>query len=90
MPKKKQKSRHWLSHLSFGSVALTLSVLLILSYLSIFIDPAKAWFFTLFGLLYPVVLPMALVLFVWALIRRSHMRTLLFLALLPSLFFAGR
>ncbi len=85
----KQK-RHWLSRLSFGTVSLAASVLLLLSYLSVIIDPAKAWFFTLFGLVYPVVLPLTLVLWVWALIRRSSMRLLLTLALLPSLFFAGR
>ena len=85
-----RKKRHWLNHLSFGTLSLVASGLLILSYLSVIINPAKAWFFTLFGLLYPVVLPLTLVLFVWALLRRSHMRGLLLLALLPSLFFAGR
>ena len=85
-----KKQRHWLSHLSFGSVSLVLSALLVLAYLSVVVDPARAWFFTLFGLLYPLVLPIALVLFVWALVRRSHMRGVLLLALLPSLFFAGR
>lgn len=85
-----RKKRHWLSHLSFGTVSLVASGLLILSYLSVAVNPAKAWFFTLFGLLYPVVLPLTLVLFVWSLFRRSHMRGMLLLALLPSLFFAGR
>lgn len=88
--KKQKKQRHWLSHLSFGSVSLVLSVLLVLAYLSVVVDPAKAWFFTLFGLLYPLVLPLTLVLFVWSLVRRSHMRGLLLAVLLPSLFFAGR
>ena len=84
------KKRHWLSRLSFGTVSLVASALLVLAYLSVVIDPAKAWFFTLFGLLYPVVLPVTLVLWVWALFRRSSMRGLLTLVLLPSLFFAGR
>ena len=84
------KKRHWLSRLSFGTVSLVASGLLVLSYLSVIVDPAKAWFFTLFGLLYPLVLPLTLVLFVWALLRRSSMRALLTLVLLPSLFFAGR
>ena len=88
--KEKRKKRHWLSHLSFGTVSLALSVLLVLAYLSVVVDPAKAWFFTLFGLLYPLVLPLTLILFVWALVRRSHMRGTLLLVLLPSLFFAGR
>ena len=84
------KKRHWLSRLSFGSVSLAVSGLLVLGYLSIIIDPAKAWFFTLFGLLYPLVLPVTAVLWVWALFRKSSMRGLLTLVLLPSLFFAGR
>lgn len=84
------KKRHWLSRLSFGTVSLVASALLVLAYLSVIIDPAKAWFFTLFGLLYPIVLPITLVLWVWALFRRSSMRGLLTLVLLPSLFFAGR
>ena len=85
-----EKKRHWLSRLSFGTVSLVAAALLVLAYLSVIIDPAKAWFFTLFGLLYPLVLPLTLVLWVWALFRRSSMRGLLTLVLLPSLFFAGR
>ena len=88
--KKNRKERHWLSHLSFGTVSLVLSGLLVLGYLSVVVNPAKAWIFTLFGLLYPLVLPLTLGVFIWALVRRSHMRGLLFLVLLPSFFFAGR
>lgn len=86
----KENKHHWLSRLSFGTVSLVVSGLLVLAYLSVIIDPAKGWFFTLFGLLYPLVLPVTLVLWVWALFRRSSMRGLLTLVLLPSLFFAGR
>ena len=85
-----KKKRHWLSRLSFGSVSLFFSALLLLSYISVVVDPAKAWFFTLFGLLYPVVLPLTLILFVLSLFRRSTMRGLLAIALLPSVFFVGR
>lgn len=85
-----KKKRHWLSRLSFGSVSLFFSALLLLGYLSVIVDPAKGWFFTLFGLIYPLVLPITLVLFVWSLFRRSTMRGLLLVALLPSLFFVGR
>ncbi|MBO6096384.1 MAG: hypothetical protein J6P56_03605 [Bacteroidales bacterium] len=79
------KKRHWLSRLSFGTLSLVAAGLLVLAYLYVIFDPAKAWFFTLFGLLYPVVLPVTLVLWLWALIRRSSMRGLLTLVLLPSL-----
>lgn len=87
---REKKRHHWLSRLSFGGVCLALSGLLVLSYVSVVVDPAKAWFFTLFGLLYPLVFPATLALFVWSLFRRSSMRGLLALVLLPSLFFAGR
>ncbi|MBO4635162.1 MAG: endonuclease/exonuclease/phosphatase family protein [Bacteroidales bacterium] len=90
MVNKEEKKRSWLSSLSFGSISMVLSVLLLLAYVSVVADPAKAWFFTLFGLLYPLVLPVTLVLFVWSLFRRSRARLLLAIALLPSLFFAGR
>ena len=82
--------RHWLSRLSFGTVSLLFSGLLLLSYLSLVIDPARAWFFTLFGLLYIPVLLVVAVLFVMALFRRSRMRGLLLVMLLPSVFFLGR
>lgn len=88
--KAEKKKRHWLSRLSFGSVSMVLAGLLALSYVSVFIDPAKAWFFTFFGLLYPLSFLGTLLLFVWALIRRSRMRGLLLAALLPSFFLAGR
>ena len=85
-----KKHRHWLSRLSFGTVSLAMSVLLVLSYCSVIFDPAKFWFFTLFGLLYPLFLVITLGLFVWALFRRSSMKGLLLAVLLPSFFFAGR
>lgn len=86
----KKKKHNWLTSLSFASIAMVLSVLLVLGYLSIVIPPEKAWFFTLFGLIYPLILPATLVLFVIALFRRSRTRLLLALVLIPSLFFAGR
>jgi len=90
MAGKKKPQRHWLSSLSFGTVAMVLSVLLVLGYLSIVVPPEKAWFFTLFGIIYPIVLPLTLVMLVLAIIRRSRTRLLLAVVLLPSLFFAGR
>lgn len=87
---KENKKRHWLSRLSFGTVSLVMAVLLVLSYCSVVFDPAKFWFFTIFGVLYPVFLVVTLGLFVWALFRRSSMKGLLLAVLLPSFFFAGR
>ena len=86
----KAKKRHWFSRLSFGVVSLVAGALLVLAYVSVVVNPVHGWFFTLFGLLYPVALPVTLVLWVWALFRKSSMRLFLTLVLLPSLFFAGR
>lgn len=86
MPEGKKK-RHWLSRLSFATLSLTAAGLLVLGYLSLVVDPAKAWVFTLFGLLYPLSFLLTLFLFVWSLFRRSSMRGLLLLVLLPSIFF---
>lgn len=85
-----KKKRHWLDHLSFGSLSLAASGLLLLSYLSMVINPARAWFFTLFGLLYPLVYPLTAGLFIWALLRRSRLRGWLLLVLLPAFFLTGR
>ena len=84
------KKRNWLSRLSFGSVSLVMSALLLLGYLSVIVDPAKGWFFTLFGLIFPIVLPVTLVLFVWSLFRKSTMRPVLAVVLLPSFIIIGR
>ena len=69
-------TRHWLGRLSFGGVSIVVAAVLVLCYFSVVINPAKAWMITLVGLLYPIVLPLAIVLFVWALIRRSMSRFL--------------
>ena len=90
MAKHKPKGRSWVSSMSFGTVALVLTALLVLGYLSIIVPPEKAWFFTLFGLLYPLVLgkvrdgavrlelcPVAILLLadvLWALLRRRLSR----------------
>ena len=86
----RKNKRHWLSRLSFGTVSLVTAGLLVMGYLSVVINPVQGWFFTLFGLIYPITLLMTLILWVWALFRRSSMRLFLTLVLLPSFFFAGR
>ena len=85
-----QQKRHWLSRLSFGTVSLIFCALLLMSYLSILVDPAKAWFFTLFGLLYPLLIVAVTLLLIWALIRRAPIWKTLALCLLPSFLLAGR
>ena len=66
------------------------AVLLFLSYLSVFVNPAKAWFMTLFGLLYIPLLLLNAVLLLWAVFRRSRAFVIPLLALLPSLFVLNR
>ncbi|MCI1639923.1 MAG: endonuclease/exonuclease/phosphatase family protein [Bacteroidales bacterium] len=61
--------------------------LLMLSYLSTVIDPAKVWFMTIFGLLFLPLLILNLVLLIWAVLRRSGFFLIPFLALLPAVFF---
>lgn len=70
-------------------VMLVIAGLLVLSYLSVFINPAYFWFMALFGLLF---IPLALAnlfLLVWALKRRSRSFAIPLLALLPSMLFIG-
>jgi len=91
MAKQPEKKRPGLlSRLAFGTAALLLCGLLAMSYLSGIVDPAKAWFFTLFGLLYFPLVILTAVFFIWSLRRRSRLRGLLLVMLLPSVFFVGR
>jgi len=64
--------------------------LLVISYLSMFFNPAKAWFMTLFGLLFVPLWLLNAFLFVWAIFRGSKALVIPLLALLPSLFIIGR
>lgn len=64
--------------------------LLVLSYLSVLINPAKAWIMTLSGLLFVPLAILNLVLLVWALKRRSKAFALPLAALFPTVFFIGK
>lgn len=64
--------------------------LLVLSYVSAFIDPARAWFLVLPGLLFFPFVLLNLFLLVWALVRKSRAFVIPLVALLPTLFFVGR
>lgn len=64
--------------------------LLVLSYLSIVVNPASAWVLVVFGLLFVPLALLNLFLLLWAVKRRSGAFVIPLLALLPSLFFAGR
>ena len=85
------RKRHgWFSRLTFGTVSLLIAGLLLLSYLSVFVNPAKAWFFTFFGLLFIPLVILDVIFLVWAIFRRSRMTGLLLVMLLPAVFLVGK
>ena len=66
------------------------AALLVISYVSSFLNPAKFWLLTIFGMCF---LPLAIINFIllfWALSRRSKSFIIPLLALLPSFLFMGR
>ena len=64
--------------------------LLILSYLSILINPAKVWVMSLIGLLFVPLSVLNIFLLLWALKRLSKSFIIPLMALLPAFFFVGR
>ena len=85
-----KKKHGWFSRFTFGTAALVIAGLLLLSYLSVLVNPAKAWFFTLFGLLFIPLVLLTLLFFLWALVRRSRMTGFLLVMLLPAFFLIGK
>ena len=84
---------------SFGSLFLGITAralmviaafLLVLSYLSMFFNPAKAWMMTLFGLFFLPLLLLNLFLLLWALVRRSKACLIPLVALIPACFVLGK
>ena len=69
---------------------LIVAGLLILSYASIVVNPAKVWFISLIGIFFIPLSILNLFLLLWALKRRSKSFAIPLLALLPAFFFAGR
>ncbi len=88
--KKKKKRGNLFAGISAGVLMLAAASLLLLSYVSIVADPAKVWFFSVFGLLFFPLLLFNVILLVWAAVRRSRLFLIPLLAILPSLFFVGR
>lgn len=87
---KKKKKRSLFFGLTSRALMTAAAGLLLLSYLSLFVNPAKAWFMVFFGLLYIPLLLLNALLLAWAVFRRSRAMWIPLLALLPSLFFVGR
>ena len=69
---------------------LIVAGLLILSYASIVVNPAKVWFISLIGIFFIPLSILNLFLLLWALKRRSKSFMIPLLALLPAFFFAER
>lgn len=90
MEEVKKKRHGWFSRFTFGTATLVLCGLLALSYLSVIVNPARAWYFTVFGLMFIPLVLLTLLFFIWAIVRRSRMTGLLLLMLLPAVFLIGR
>ncbi len=80
---------------TFGGIVarllmLAAAFLLLMSYLSIVVSPAKAWPMSIFGLMFIPLAVLNLFLMVWAISRRSGSFLIPLIALLPSAVFMGR
>ena len=83
-------SRNWFFGLTSRMLMLIVAGLLVLSYASIVVNPAKVWLISLAGILF---VPLSIVnafLLLWALKRRSRSFMIPLLALVPAFFFVGR
>ncbi len=89
MVKRKKKKIRFLGVTS-RVLMLIVAGLLVLSYLSVLVNPAKAWGISLVGLAFVPLSVVNLFLLLWALKRRSGSFVIPLMALLPSLFFLGR
>ncbi len=88
--KGKLTARRLLFGISAGVVMAVAAFLLLLSYVSVVVNPEKVWVLSIFGLLFFPVALLNFVLLVWACVKRSRLLVIPLLALLPSLFFIGR
>ena len=85
-----RKKHGWFSRFTFGTVSLILAGLLALSYVSTIVNPAKAWFFTIFGLLFIPLVVLTAFFFFWSIFRRSRLTGFLLVMLLPAVFLIGK
>lgn len=89
MARKKVK-KNWFFGLSSRVLMIIVAVLLALSYLTIVINPAKAWVVTILGLMFIPLSFINFLLILWAIKRRSKAVVIPLLAFLPALLFIGR
>ena len=83
-------SRNWFLGLSSRVLMIIVAGLLALSYITIAVNPAKAWIVTILGLLFIPLSFVNFLLILWALKRRSKAVMIPLMAFLPALFFLGR
>ncbi len=89
--KRQGKERSLFSRIAFGVAAVFLAALLMLSYLSMWINPAWAWYMSVFSLAYLPVLFCCGALIVWGIFRRAWWPVvLLVLVMIPSIILIGR
>lgn len=86
----RRKNGNRIFGLTSRMLMLLAAALLIVSYGSMLINPAKAWTLSLYGLLFVPLSLVNLFLLLWAVKRMSRSFVIPLLALLPSLFFIGR
>ncbi len=83
-------SKNWFFGLSSRVLMLVVAGLLVLSYVTIAVNPAEAWVVTVLGLLFIPLSVVNFILILWALKRRSRAVIIPLLAFLPALLFLGR
>ena len=89
--RKRKSVRKMLTFTGFTARVMmsVMAALLLLSFLALVANPARVWFFTLFGLLFIPLLIVNFLLLLWALKRRSKTFVIPLVAILPSFFFIG-
>lgn len=83
-------SRNWFFGLTSRVIMLAVAGLLVLSYASIVVNPAKVWLISLTGILFVPLSIVNVILLLWAIKRRSKSFMIPLLALIPAFFFVGR
>lgn len=90
MAKRKHKKTPTIFGITSRVLMMIVAGLLVVSYCSMAINPAKAWGLSLLGLMFVPLSVANLLLLLWALKRLSRSFVIPLLALLPAFFFIGR
>lgn len=85
-----KRKRGLFSRLLFFLVTVVVSAALLLSYSALFLNPEKAWYVTLAGILFPFLFILEAILLVLSAFRRSSLFGWILAVMIPALFFSGR